>query len=436
LTEDQVNILSYTFVQKVRTITDENEEKSKGGSLDHLPFTDWSDKVVEGPTIKRTLNHNLSNFKITLSIKGIDYGFDEPVYLDFFRLVSEIQSLDSFAQSVSFEFIEENTLKWIVDVYLSGKSNVELVNYLRDHSETVIEKKKFYFHVLNLHIHEPFKIGNVEITFFTKEYFDNFWNSYQRKEETTQEVFDDVFRKYQGRVFASYEIKAESKKGEELAFDECSLAIDALRCFTTTTIFPDRKCYMDLSDRININYQTDIISIPTGKEFEFQISLSAKNDPFTITKEFYEHILKTGLRVFSDKIKSKERDELSLLIIQSIKLFSYSISTFDLHSRVIQLVTIFESLLLEEDRKHKMEEFVKRRLKKLFGKMNTDSLELILVDMYQIRHKMVHKAKRLQIEMTKLRDFQITAIETIKILCSLNATIKDKEGLIKHLDHD
>ena len=434
MTEDQINISAYNFVQKVRTIVEESEEKDKSGSLDHLPFTDWSDKVVEGPVIKRTLNHNLSNFKITLSTKGTDYGFDEPVYIDFFRFVFEIQSLDSFVHSLSFEFIEEKTLQWIVNVHLNGKSISELVNYLKDQSESVVEKQKFYFHVLNLHIHEPFTIGNVEITFFTKEYFDEFWASYQKKEETTQEVFDNLFRKYQGRVFASYEAKAESKKGKEIAFNECSLAIDALRCFTPTTIFPDRKCYMDLSDRINVNYQTDIISIPTGKEFEFRISMSAKNDPFTISKDFYGHILETGLQVFSEKIKSKEKDELSLLIIQSIKLFSYSISTFDLHLRVIQLVTIFESLLLEEEREHKMEKFVKKRLRKLFGEINTDSLELVLSDMYQIRHKMVHKAKRLQIDMTKLRDFQITAIETIKILCSLNSTVKDKEALIKYLD--
>ena len=362
-----------------------------------------------------------------------DYGFRDSDYPEFFQLIAEIQSLHFFSSSVSFEFLEEKALQWIVDVYINGKSTVELINHLRDELESVIEKQKFYFHVLNLHIHEPFKIGNVEITFFTKDYFDKFWDSYERKEETTQEVFDKLFRKYQGRVFASYETKAESKKGKEIAFNECSLAIDALRCFTTTTIFPNRKCYVDLSDRININYQTDIISIPTGKEFEFRISMSAKNDPFTITKDFYEHLLKTGLQVFSDKIKSNEKDELSLLIIQSIKLYSYAISTFDLHLRVTQLVTIFESLLLEEDRKYKMEEFVKKRLRKLLGTVMNDTQELMLTDMYQIRHKMLHKARRLQIDMTKLRDFQITAIETIKRLCFLNEKIKDKDALINYL---
>jgi hypothetical protein len=433
LTEDQLNILAYEFVKKVQTIKDRDEQKERTGSIDQLQFIDLTDKAVKGPSIKRTLNHNLSNLKITISNNGVDYGFDDAVYPNFFQFIKEIHELELFNHSVSFEFLEEKTLAWIVNIYTQGKSTVDLVNHLKDESQNVIEQQKFYFPVLNLHIHEPFKIGNVELTFFTKEYFDNFWNSYERKDEITQEEFDDLFRKYQGRVFASFEVKAESKKGNEIAFNECCLAIDVLRCFTATSMFPDRKCYMDLSDRININYQTEHISIPKGKDFEFNISLSAKNDPFVITKELYELTLKMGLQIFSDKIKSKENDELSLLIVQAIQLFSYSISTFDLHLRVTQLVTIFESLLLEEERKYKMEEFVRKRIKKLFQPMNMDGYELMLSDMYQIRHKMIHKAKRLPIDMTKLRDFQISAIETIKRLCDVNKTIKDKEKLITYL---
>lgn len=433
MTEEQLNQLAYSFVQKVQEIKDEEPIKDRVGSSGHLPFIDLSDKIVEGPIIKRTLNRNLSNFKITTSIKGIDYGFSDLVYKDFFQLINDIQLIEFFKQSVSFEFIEENTLQWIVNVYLNDKSTVELLNHLKDKSQAVIEKQRFYFPVLNLHIHKPFKIGQVELTFFTKDYFDRLWDSYKGEEKITKEEFEEHFRKYQGRVFASYDVTAESKRGKEIAFSECSLAIDALRCFSMTTFLPNRECYMDLSERININYQTDYISIPAGKELQFKTTLTSKNDPFIITGEFYEHILKTGLQLFSEKIKSHDKDELSMLIIQSIELYSYCISTFDLHLRITQLVTIFESLLLEEDRKYKLEEFMKKRLKNLLGKVNMEIQEPMLDDMYQIRHKMVHKAIRLPIDMAKLREFQIITIETIKQLCQLSKTIKDKETLINYL---
>lgn len=433
MTEDQLNILSYDFVRKIQELKTEEKQNEEVSSLDNLPLIDITDVIIDGPLIKRTLNPNLSRYKITISDNGIDYGFEDTFYPKFFQLIDDIHELEYFKQTVSLEFIEENTIKWILKVYKLGKSENELINKLKDESQNVIEKRNYYFHVINLFIDEPFKIGNVELTFFTKEYFDKYWNAFQKKDEINQKEFDDIFRKYQGRVFAKFEVNAESKMGKEIAFNECCLAIDALRCFTMTTAIPDRKCYMDLSDRININFQTDNFSIPEGKEFSFRISSSARNDPFKITKEFYKHLLKTGLEVFSDLIKSKNNNEVTNLLVQAIKLYSYAISTFDLHLRVTQLVTIFESLLLEEDRTYKMEVFVKKRVCKLFHPNDKINQELLLSEMYQIRHKMIHKAKRLPINMTKLRDFQISLIETIKRISYLNKTIKNKEQLIAHL---
>lgn len=56
--------------------------------------------------------------------------------------------------------------------------------------------------------------------------------------------------------------------------------------------------------------------------------------------------------------------------------------------------------------------------------------------MYQIRHKMIHKAIRLPIDMVLLTEFQMTAVEAIKTLCTLNKTIADKSTLIEYLEQE
>ena len=123
---------------------------------------------------------------------------------------------------------------------------------------------------------------------------------------------------------------------------------------------------------------------------------------------------------------------MSNLIVQAITLTSNAISNFDLHFRTAQLVTILESLLLEEDRKRDMERLSKQRIAKLFKDEkiigDTDIIEL-LSKMYQVRHKIIHKAIRLPIEMTDLRNFQILIVELIKRLTIANRDVTDKQSL-------
>ncbi|MEP1095844.1 MAG: hypothetical protein ABJG78_12085 [Cyclobacteriaceae bacterium] len=168
------------------------------------------------------------------------------------------------------------------------------------------------------------------------------------------------------------------------------------------------------------------------------MSFSAKNEPFTIKKELYNELQKVGLKTLSDFITDKPQNELSELISQAITLYSYSISTFDIHLRISHLITIYESLLLEYDRKYKMEASVKKRIKKLIPTnrpQHSAYLEVLFGEMYQVRHKMVHKARRLHLNMDYVREFQLTTIEMIKALCHLSNSLASKEQLIEYLDN-
>lgn len=363
MTNLDLNIKAFEFVTLIDiNPNEEKKQKTTGSSQDHLPFIDISDKLIIGPFIERSLNHDLSMLKMTISIDKIKYGFNNVNYKGFYELIKGIHSIDFFENFVSFSFVEEKSFLWMVDVYTTGKASHDLILHLENEAEKVVEKQTYYFHVINLHIHKPFKIGDVELTYFKKEYFDDWWNDIKNESKVSHEEFDNLYRKYQGRVFASYEATAEPKRGEEIAFKECSLASDVMRCFTTTNFYPARKCYVDLSDRLNANFQSDSISIPKSNRYDFKISTSAKNDPFVITKPLYDDLLKVGLQILSNHLKDNPNNELSKLINQSISLYSYSISTFDLHLRITQLITIFESLLLEQERKYKLEATVKKRI--------------------------------------------------------------------------
>jgi hypothetical protein len=436
LEESSINQRAYSLIRKIIVSQPPHKSQEPTGSFAHLQSEDWSAYQGRGPSFQRSVSEDFTLTKLSMLIDGNEYGFSEIDYREFNSIITEIQQDPIFVRQLSTQFIEENTMQWIVDIHIHGKSKIDLLNFIKTEADQAIENVTYYFPVINLMIPRPFKVGEVELTFFTKEYYDQQWERKKKNPEITEEIFDELYRKYQGRVFASFTVSAETKRGYEVAFQECCLAIDSFRCFTPTLFFPNNECYTDLAERINVNFQTDSISIPVNDKSEIRISKSAKNRPYILQKEDLEQMMKMGLETFSEKIKSRDENELSGLIVQAISFFSYSISTYDLHLRVIQLITILESLFLEEEQRNKMEETVKKRTKVLLNlKKSKDITDFdgLLAEMYQIRHKMVHKAKRLPIDIKRLGKFQFTVIRIVEHLCKLNKTIHDKATLITAL---
>lgn len=126
------------------------------------------------------------------------------------------------------------------------------------------------------------------------------------------------------------------------------------------------------------------------------------------------------------------------IIIKAIKLYSQSISESNLHYRIVQLITIIESLFIEEDVKWKMEAKSRERICSIVWKNNHDkskNLEVTLKSLYEVRHKQIHKAKYLRIDLQVLSSFQILIIEVILQLSVLHKTIVSKDQLISYLDN-
>lgn len=438
MTEDEINKESFRLVGLIKESKDEptsKKEKKGTGSLDNVQvITDF--KLADGPIYKYELNPDFSSSKILVSLNGLDYGFNNPIYSEFYELVNAICNQPIFKETVSKEFIESRTILWLANVHREKRASQDLINFLKSEIEEVVEHTTIYFPIINLHISKPFKIGDVEITFFTKEYFDQLW-SRNTKEDRTEEEFNELYRKYQGRVFASYTLKAESKKANELAFSKCLQAIDVLKLYAPTVMLPERKCYIGIEGSLNFNFQSDHITIPVNDKDAWQFSSSAKNDPLIITDKFLEDIGKLGLNQLSEFILTRPNNDLSNLIVQAITLTSNAISNFDLHFRTAQLITIVESLLLEEDRKYDLEKKSKQRMSKLFKNeriSKENDVSELLTKMYQVRHKIIHKAIRLPIVMTDLRDFQMLVVELIKRLTVANRDVSDKQSLIEILD--
>jgi hypothetical protein len=162
------------------------------GSLDNVEVS-TNLNFVEGPIFKLGLNPDFSTSKIEVSLQGIDYGFEDSTYPAFYELISAISEHPSFKESLSRNFIESKTILWLATVYKDKRARYDLVSCLQIEKGEAVESLTFYYPVINVHVSRSFSIGDVNISFFSKEYFDRLWIR-NTKKDRTEEQFNKLYR--------------------------------------------------------------------------------------------------------------------------------------------------------------------------------------------------------------------------------------------------
>lgn len=436
---NELNAKAYEFVEKVRLFKRVPQKNDSMGSIDHVVAKDLAEcEIINTPSFERVQDNYDKDIHIVLLLNDKIFGFEKSVYPKFFSLIDEILNLSDLGFAVTYKFIEEKVLIWIVDVYQNKRSLADLITFLRSEIEKATEERVYYFPILNLHINKPFKIGNVVITFLTKQFFDELWDKYKYKEKYTAEEFDKNLRKFQGHVFASVKVKAEYEKGNLFALEKCSLAVDVLKMYSSMVSLATRNCLIDIEERINVNYQSNSLSHIVDNPQKLKVSTTIKADPIFINDDTLDFFKQKRIDILSTfLVNYNNENELQRLLIQAIRLFSIAISSADIHFRIAQLVTISESLLLENDLKYNLEKKCKQRFVDiLYHQANKNGKEFYdkLTELYQVRHKIMHKAIRLNISNSNLAEFQNSLLDLILKLILNSYETKSKSEMIRLID--
>ncbi|ADQ80028.1 hypothetical protein Palpr_1889 [Paludibacter propionicigenes WB4] len=439
---EKLNIEAFELIDLVTYKPNEipMERPELSGSIKERGFVDLSDKLV-GYGIERTTDHIGNTISIFIHKENGSYGFNEFDFHKFGTLVENLNSLESFNKKASLSFIEAETLKWVINVYNSKKAESSLYDCLMSSIDLQVKPYTFYFPILNLEIETSFKIGNVEFTFFTKEYFDTLYKSLKEKNKTlTEKTFSNIYRKdFQGKVLAKVTVTGERNKAEEIAKDVAEISVDVLKLFSETAIaVAEKKTMFDLNHKLSYQLESNYLTHNQDKEDSLSINSKYNNYPFTFTEKHYNSAKQLGLKTFSDFISKRQDCELNDIIIQSIHLFGFAISNWDLNLRCVNLITILESIFLKDDDEWKMEEKTKKRLANLLSNQQQEKerIKIIFSNIYQVRHKMIHKAKRLNIDFKELSEAQRIIVTAFIRLIQFNLEFgyKDKLALIEKLE--
>jgi len=438
---DYLNKEAFELVNFVisKPIQIQRQPTERVGSKKEKTVVNLTDLIVGG-MIARTTDYSGKTIEIFLEYEKIKYGFNKENYLRFKKLFVQLYESEYFNNKVSIKFVETELFKWIINVYREQKAISNIIDYLTFKADSIVKSYTFYFPVLNLDIEESFIIGNTEFSYFTKEYFDNYYKSLKIKGNTiTESEFEKMYRNdFQAQVIAKVTVNAEYEKAKEIAKQDAEISVDVLKLYSDSVKLPESKTMFDLSHRLNYQVQSNFLSQNTIESEGLSINIEFKNTPFEFYKSTYELAYRCGLKVFSDYVSQRKKDELHELIIQSIHLFGAAISNWDLHLRCVNIITVLESILLKAEDEYKMEHKTKNRLSKILRdkQQERENIKNAFSNIYQVRHKMIHKAVRIELNSSELSEVQKHMVSLFLVLIEFNTIfgIKDKATLIAMLD--
>ncbi|HET6992178.1 MAG TPA: hypothetical protein VFJ43_12675, partial [Bacteroidia bacterium] len=371
--ENAINKKAFALVgnlfvkQKEELAAEPKQSPGLEGSMKERGFLDLSSKL-DRMGISRSVRDGICN-AILFEDENGTVGFSGNSLKEFHSLCSEIESLPEFDKKISLSFIEDISFEWMVKIQKTAVAQQSLIDHIKSHLENSLTEYQFFFLVHNIDIVLPFKIGNVEFTFFTEKHMDAFYTSLEASPTSTmtKEQFDQIIRsEFQGRVVTMVTVAAERKKAEMLAKRYAELAVDVLKIYSLASQIPDETFAFELSHRLGYPVKNIFLSKKKSSEFDYSLNLSFNNSTHP---HFDENFLRdgelNGLTTLSNYIALNKTDELYRFIVNGIELLSFALSIPDMHRRAIALITTLESLFLEEDKKKDMEGKAKARLAKM-----------------------------------------------------------------------
>lgn len=431
-TQSEKHFNSNSF--KIVNLLDESEveeqinSQSLMGSLSEKPSIDFSDKLADSPSIlsKTTNDEIVSIYEI---YKKIQIGFNEINYPIFKKFVSELYKNKSISNKVNYDFIHSCAFEWMIQTYKNKRADSDFISTLKDKIAKVTGNYKYYFKLLNLEIEERFKLGDAEFYYLDSSFFNYL------KDFRTEEELRAMNEKFNGSVYIVYSLNdVEPHRGSEIALEECCKAINVLKLFSKTVYFPEIRTTFDIDSRVTVSESFENFIQDINNPIKLNINLSSGSIPIILDKKYIASIISSS-KNFTSLISIKEPNELQRIILNVIEKFSEAISNKDIHRRVVDLFTIWESLLLKNDSVNIQDSLV--FYGRQFLAITSDKKELFsstIMSLYDVRSQMIHHATKKKFSIDKLRTLQLDTILLIEEFISHSFKCDTKIKLLESVD--
>ncbi len=384
--------------------------------------------VIEEPTIEPgqlyngTISNNISIF--ARLNKNRELGLENEEYKSFLKLVKDVYI--SHKEDISYEFTRIKCFDWLVvskiDIEKEGRIKKDFLTYFTDKIEEAKKDFEFSFRMMNLEIEKEFQLEDVKFWYTKKEHFGT--------------KFNDTSKNIINNVFVGCTIKGkELGRAKELAKQKCFYAVDVLKTMYFSFIPPHSPIQFEVDSRCK--YQPHSIGLYNEKDSsDSLINWNNEVDNEIINEEIIDWITSADKPELRSTIQFKsDENELYKLVKASITRFSNALSNEKLHGRIVDLVTIWESLLLPNSTSS-----IKYTLIKYGPKLIYDTIEErrklaeLIKSTYEIRSEYLHHSIESEISESDIIELQKNTLNLILVMYHSSKKYDSKNDLLKEID--
>lgn len=425
-----INLVNSLSVYEIDTTYSEKTNTQQKGSLGErelftIPNPDCPESYFKIGSRKKTTSSWYENQKFRIGLEG-------DKYIDLEKLVLSILKDKVIGNICDREFIEDITFKWIISAYTNKKVNQNLSNLIIDKIQGSKKLHTYSFPILYLEIESPIKIGEVEITFYSKKEVQTIIENDNYSDTDAKELRKLV----QGKTIARASHTGTSSKAKEQCLVKCEFALDILKVCSDTVEFPDIELHFDLENRSRLHSGCIAIHQPKPDKLqEIGIELEHQSNPITIDSELIKRMKFRHFEQLSAWNNNFKETELNKLLKKAISLFAEALSETNLHRRISLIFSIYESLLVPNENEGILES-VKKYGSKLLAKdiESRKKFKSNISDMYKVRSSLIHHGKERSFELNDLRLLQLSLLIIISDLMDKSQTFNTKLEILQDID--
>lgn len=365
-------------------------------------------------------------------------GLSEYGYSQLMQFASKIIETADIQDLISLEFIKTTIFEWLEKRYKGVlSSSDDFCEFLKKGIQAEIRTRKVSIPILYLEIEKPLKIGSVTFEFFKKEFFDKLEEHIQEQNissnENSQSGVSKIRKRYQGLVFASTKICAETNKCIEIAKEEVTKTLMILRFFSIPAFFPKIPSYFGMMGRVNI---------PSSYIFIFENELPKIIQKVDEKREF-RHIIglkelkymkDLGIDHASQLISRTNLTELEEILLNSIFLFGKAVVSKEFQDKLVFTIVSIETLLLKSIINDSIQKTIGLRLSSLIKCKPTKKEICSLIKLaYSYRSAYLHHGKK-RIDYELLRNLQGAVWSALHTVLTTKNQFSTQDDLIKFID--
>jgi hypothetical protein len=409
--------------------------QNRRGSLSHRPVTKLPNEAIIGDSTYFNRFGRLVGFEIRKA--NIKEFLPEESADEIEAIASKVARQRGLQKYCSPIYVRNHLVGWIRRRRLNEPSVDSWTTDLLASLTRDVCDQTILTPLEGIHIETPFRLGHVTVNYFTESLINGLLQNVSKGDKDS-EIFQEQFRKrYQGRVYTTFQYKSEKNYAQQLAFFHTDRALEVLKFLNPAALEIREQCFIGRMGQVSPAQWYAFQMQPNGKIFLSEGAEIYHGRPhyFSIDRKFLQ-TFQHEITIINKLLSKLNLSNLEKGCIEAISHFSHGVASFSPQDRLLHALVAIESLLLKSPNEP-VQSNLGRRIALLATKKVQDRRNAVrdFQKGYDLRSRFVHHGTKLVDEDAANRALFLCWSAMLTVIEFTNK-FDTKKGLLDYLENE